>query len=374
MSVGVRSALAPLSRQVDAHEHVGLLLDRYVTNLGSATDEEKRARGVLIQAAARRELPDGYAAAFERRLDALGALTPSFENAVVRTYRATCRGRIITGIGRASVTETSIALLHTWGVPYLPGSGLKGLAAHAARHRAASRDPAWSETGPKYQTLFGAAGEGGATDEAAAGAVTFFDAWWEPGSAASPLAADVMTVHHQPYYSAGEGGAVPSPTGANEPNPVPFLTASGRFVFALAGPAEWVETAARLLEVGLSDFGLGAKTAAGYGRMSLTIRETPAETAAREAREAAGKAFERVPDAFRGRVDGSNAKQVLRKLVEQRDKGCPADVLALAAANVAKAAAPGFEWKRFRKEKLRDAADAALADLVDRLILPRPKS
>lgn len=96
----------------------------------------------------------------------------------------------------------------------------------------------------------------------AAGEAIFFDAM----PAAPPvLEIDVMNVHYPEYY-----GGDNLPTDNQNPNPIPFLTV-GRSPFSFA--VGWRNTvnatdlhqAEVWLKAGLSEFGVGAKTAAGYG-------------------------------------------------------------------------------------------------------------
>lgn len=75
----------------------------------------------------------------------------------------------------------------------------------------------------------------------------------------------MITTHHRDYYV---GGTKP-PADWDNPVPVPFLTATGCYLIALNGPAEWVDRALTILGMALRDSGIGAKTAAGYGRMKL---------------------------------------------------------------------------------------------------------
>jgi CRISPR-associated protein Cmr6 len=80
-----------------------------------------------------------------------------------------------------------------------------------------------------------------------------------------------MNNHHPDYY--GDKGSPPAPW--DSPNPVYFL-ALGRdseFAFAVAGRndeeemSNLVNQAVTWLKQGLSELGIGAKTAAGYGYM-----------------------------------------------------------------------------------------------------------
>ena len=80
-------------------------------------------------------------------------------------------GRMIIGLGAESVLEASITLHRTYGVPYIPGSALKGLAASYA-HRFMNDD--WrkesknTNIGKAHELLFGS--------QASAGYVIFHDA------------------------------------------------------------------------------------------------------------------------------------------------------------------------------------------------------
>src|SRR5205085_8112131 len=88
-----------------------------------------------------------------------------------QTHRAQVKGRMIVGLGSESVLETSISLHRTYGVPYIPGSALKGLAANYASLRL---DEDWQKGGKYYKIVFGD------TDDA--GYITFFDALYIPRS------------------------------------------------------------------------------------------------------------------------------------------------------------------------------------------------
>ncbi|MCO6445732.1 MAG: type III-B CRISPR module RAMP protein Cmr6, partial [Anaerolineae bacterium] len=79
---------------------------------------------------------------------------------------------------------------------------------------------------------------------------------------------DVMTPHYPGYYR--DSGATP-PSDDQSPVPISFITVAAGCVFRFAvgwrGPKnlEAREFAADLLADALSEFGIGAKTAAGYG-------------------------------------------------------------------------------------------------------------
>jgi CRISPR-associated protein Cmr6 len=117
-----------------------------------------------------------------------------------------------------------------------------------------------------------------------AGAVAFLAAYPQALSA-NDLELDVVTCHHPRYYQ----GELDLATDDEEPNPVTFIAvaAGPTFAFAtlplraqresLSQPGAKLHVLARnWLHQGLETFGLGAKTAAGYGWFNETgIQTTP---------------------------------------------------------------------------------------------------
>lgn len=244
--------------------HAGLWLDRYLREQPERKEKIDAKKGSPLtnhmKEVAAIPPPDLYPAFYERWKAALHSC-----GAVCRT--AEVRGRLVVGLGDESVLETSVALHHTYGVPCIPGSALKGLAASFVRQKL-DLSEGWGEwdkdknewkPGPAYITMFGN------TDDA--GFFTFFDALYVPesGYQGQVLYPDVMTVHHREYYGNGD---VP-PADWDSPNPVPFLSATGRYLVALAGPEAWVQTAFEILAMALDKVGVGAKTSSGYGRMEM---------------------------------------------------------------------------------------------------------
>jgi CRISPR-associated protein Cmr6 len=228
--------------------HAGLWLERFVPNLEAAGVQAVHLEGLVRNLQA----PPSYPSFFRRRQEAIRLLPPKTLMA-----KATVRARLSIGLGHESVLETSITLHHTFGVPYLPGSALKGLAARAARQKL---DAPWDpeEEGGPYSIVFGRLED--------AGFVTFHDALWIPEGSALPLDVDVLTVHHADYYGSGA-----PPTEWDDPNPVPFLTAHGSFEIALTGPERWVDLAMNLLCDALEMDGVGAKEGI-YGYLTVEGR------------------------------------------------------------------------------------------------------
>ena len=230
--------------------HAGLWLDKFLFD--SALGGE--ANTAHLQAVEKTILiPDGYEDWCEVRQTSF-AKVPN-----IKCFTAKVGGRMVVGLGQKGVLEVGIRLDRTWGVPVIPGSSLKGIAALTARQ---TGQPEWGESGASYLALFGGPDANGDDER---GAVVFYDAYWKPSGNQLPLHLDVMTVHHPEYYQSS--GATP-PSDTDSPTPISFLSATGSYEFFLEGPATWVEAAFELLKRGLAEHGIGGKTAGGYGRFA----------------------------------------------------------------------------------------------------------
>lgn len=206
---------------------------------------------------------------------------------------------LLVGAGNASGSDVGLTFHHTWGVPMIPGSSLKGLLSHyldtvyagdedeevgpdvAAVRRAMERPRrdadgrVRSAAGGIQRVIFGAAGLEGSDDSAETatiGRVFFHDMLPLPPDSHGDggddqlrrfLTRDVLTVHQKKYY---EGKS--SANDYDSPTPIPFLCvpAGTRFRLFVGGDREWAEWSLRQLLDALAEWGVGAKTAAGYGR------------------------------------------------------------------------------------------------------------
>ena len=282
----VRQALLNVPR--DQSAHAGLLLRRYlkiaVQDAGKKHPGERKS--LFIEAArAASNARDLYGLAYNRR-----SLTLPTETSTTLDVR----GRLIVGLGGDNVLETGLTLHHTYGVPFIPGSALKGLAAHYCdevwgqrhepdsvkftddnhkfrrlRHREVCvKNGVLSETGTYHEILFGT------TDDS--GHIIFHDAWIDPvsltGQPDSGLVLDVMTPHHGDYYS--DRTDTVAPTDFDDPTPITFLSVTGKFHIAVscdvAGEEgqKWTKLAFDLLTEALREWGVGGKTSSGYGRLT----------------------------------------------------------------------------------------------------------
>ncbi|HRI65284.1 MAG TPA: type III-B CRISPR module RAMP protein Cmr6 [Polyangium sp.] len=231
-----------------SNSNAGLWLERYPKKVG-----EKGGNAQTIEVVTKTlEIPPEYRRHFER-------WEKSLDRPNVHKAKATVQGRMVVGLGAESILETAITLHRTYGVPMIPGSPLKGLASSAA-HRFLARDEWRKKTrdkpqGTSHEIMFG--------NTTTAGFVTFHDALLVPENSELPLDLDVMTVHHAGYYSTGTA----PPADWDNPNPISFVTARGSYLLVLEGPEEWTKAAMEILAAALEEEGIGAKTAAGYGRL-----------------------------------------------------------------------------------------------------------
>jgi len=261
VSNGVKARRSVLENlKPTAETHAGLLLQRYLTahkpkqrDNTQETPEEQLLEQARVIAASK-----VYHAAFDRWLERFVQKTPAGCARVHFTVQAVAP--IAIGLGDASPLEVGIRLHHTYGMPLLPASALKGLCRRVARllrHDSKLSDDA-------IDALFGFSRE----KQAAAGAVVFYDAWYVPSSAGgAPFHRDVITVHHPAYYGSGEV----APTDFDDPTPVPFLVVKpgARFLCVLDAPDHrWADFAQKMLLWGLENLGVGAKTNAGYGYLT----------------------------------------------------------------------------------------------------------
>lgn len=185
-------------------------------------------------------------------------LEPLEKDGLARRFSARTDWRLAIGLAAASPLETGITLHHLYGVPVLPGSGLKGLALVATRLAAKAGETSVEE----YKEMFGT--------QQAAGLVDVLDGIPVPTNDRSLLEVDVMNPHYPLWYRREKG--VP-PSDDQSPNPVFFLTvpAGVQFEFALLCRTRTDRARSALrqgekwLRQGLQNLGAGAKTSSGYG-------------------------------------------------------------------------------------------------------------
>ncbi len=191
-----------------------------------------------------------------------------------------------TGLGNEHPLENGFAFLTPYGLPYLAGSGIKGVIRTAAEELASGEwgeAKGWNED--TIRALFGPGEEDSTRDShPQQGALRFWDIL--PILHKDEMSVEIMTPHHGEYYQGKH-----SPHNSENPNPISFLAvpAGSKFTFfvecnaALLRDETLRQTWRNLLEAAFDHagkwLGFGAKTAVGYGRM---IRDEKAIEVARE--------------------------------------------------------------------------------------------
>lgn len=267
--------------------HPGLILSRYLKNGDSSGDRKTLFGNGQSPLAQNQEF---YKIFFDRHKEALKRMEEDETGSVCfRKFTATPLSRMIIGLGIDNVLDTGITLHHTYGVPYIPGSALKGLCAHYCNAVLGATDEKfkmgkWDEkkqrqigrNGDYYEVLFGnISGQDDSSDGggqgASAGFITFHDALIEEKEMGESLCMDVMTPHHAGYYS----GKSEKPTDFDDPVPVPYLSVKGSFFCVLSCEdaseegQKWLDLAKKILVGALENWGIGGKTSSGYGRMKI---------------------------------------------------------------------------------------------------------
>jgi len=210
----------------------------------------------------------------------------------IMTFEAVSTAPFTTGLGNEHPLENGFAFLDPYGLPYLPGSGVKGVVRQAARELASGlwgQTQGWSDEA--IEILFGSED----SDNPRRGALVFHDVIPEVPN--QKLMVEIMTPHQQHYYQNGE-----PPHDSSTPNPIKFLTLppDTRFRFLvgasprmlgqdhpdLAADEAWKPLLQAAFEHAFEWLGFGAKTAVGYGAM----RALGAEEIERARAEAAAEA------------------------------------------------------------------------------------
>ncbi len=283
-------------------DHFGLLLDKFTPY--AKYPEQRKGRRVV---------PQGYRLGpNDLKREWLDALVKANQKAVPqaaknnrRRWEAMVQARgggfermitaspLIVGLGAGHVLETSITLDRNTGMPLIPGSALKGLARMVALIEVA--ESVLSNPRPEDLERFNEEIIKGATEftkqksEVSKQVVQtfhhFIDIFGTPESAGNIVFVDgvyaddqfpqyrldIMTPHFPQYY--GENQA---PSDDQNPRPISYLTVGVEqlFLFGLLPRKQeytsLLEKAWGWLEEGLTEFGIGAKTAQGCGLFERT--------------------------------------------------------------------------------------------------------
>ncbi len=178
--------------------------------------------------------------------------------------KLTANWRIAIGLGNESVYENGFTFHPTYGIPYLPGTSLKGMTRHWAVANGKDKN--------QIKQIFGNENRPDIkTEDIRRGRIIFFDAY-PTELKEEMLQPDIMNNHYPDYYE----GKKP-PADWLSPRPIFFLTMKEvefRFLLGVIPRGgiqnedkTLLDTAREWLENALFESGIGAKTAVGYGRM-----------------------------------------------------------------------------------------------------------
>ncbi len=170
---------------------------------------------------------------------------------------ATLSWKMVVGLGASHPQETSITLHHIYGIPYIPGSAVKGVTRHWIIFSKFNQDEKEAEKDETFKNIFGTQKE--------AGKIIFFDAY---PVGEIKLKIDIMNPHYPDYYSGDK-----PPADWQNPKIVKFLTVENtKFSFYLACKKDderLLNTATDWLKEALKEYGIGAKTSLGYGIFNI---------------------------------------------------------------------------------------------------------
>ena len=305
-----------------------------------------------------------------------------------------------TGLGNEHPLENGFAFLNPYGLPYLAGSGVKGVLRQAARELASGQwgnEHGWSADKQfeirvngkslaisMLDALFGLESQDGGTLHMR-GALSFWDVIAQMPNNCNSLHVEVMTPHQSHYYQQkkdSKTGSSATPHDSGQPTPISFLTVppgSGmtfhvqcdlprlqRLAPTLAEGDAWKKLLQAAFEHAFEWLGFGAKTAVGYGAMQPNAQATQdrkekqrkqKEQAERQARQATLSPAMRTVEAF---------VQELRAKHEQYPnyKEAPNGVLHGKARKLAQTAHENADWSAEEKRAAAEAIETWLPKLV----------
>ena len=181
-----------------------------------------------------------------------------------------------TGLGNEHPIENGFAFLTPYGLPYLAGSGVKGILRRSMQELRNDGVDGFTDTA--IDALFGHETVN-QPEDAKRGALDFWDVF--PNPAGGKLVVEIMTPHFSKYY---QGEETPHDSGA--PVPVCFLAvpAQSQFDFHVVCqpnrlPSElqdqWRDLLDRAFAHAFEWVGFGAKTSVGYGAMAAANAQRP---------------------------------------------------------------------------------------------------
>lgn len=219
-----------------------------------------------------KSVKSGAAEVLERKHSNLNRFCESFprEQYEIISIRATLKSPLITGIGESHPLEVSMVFDHNMGIPYIPASGVKGIVRFAhtliqipeAEKRNEIKENLFNdeEEWTLVPLMFGTQNQKGKT--------IFLDAY---PAKVPDLHIDIMNPHYGPYYS--DSDRTTPPADFHNPIPLKLLTVAIGTVFVFRAVANTQDDLPQKVKSALiralTQEGVGAKTAVGYGRFEV---------------------------------------------------------------------------------------------------------
>ena len=262
-------------------KHSGLALYRFF--IGDESGKNDSLKSICKTTA-----PEKAQVLVNRQTDHLTAL--SARGYSVCQFEMITSSRLVCGLGIPSCAKNGLFMDRIWGIPYLSGSGLKGIAQDQSlisldaffdvndrrdkkRHHSIFIAMFGPQSGEKGQILdrYWKAGKG---------AVVFLDAVPILHPNTEPYEMDIVNPHYNNYYSSGGGEP---PGDYQSPIPSFFITVRRNITFSFAIAAKNVhldlknngikepagnylcDQASKWLQTALMELGIGGKTRIDYG-------------------------------------------------------------------------------------------------------------
>ena len=244
---------------------------------------------------------------------------------------AQLEGRLAINLADSLIQNAGISLDRLFGMPFIPGSAVKGVCRHAAFEELKSASAEGQQPlFDLFRAVFGTAdndfknGElrrfqrllsGRAENQK--GAIAFLPAY--PVNEAR-VVVDLTNVHYPDYYRSGRTEDLSKER--PQPNPFPAVEVGAQFAFCLVlngvnSDPSLLASATRWLETALTVGGLGAKTASGYGWFSLRP-DVMEQLLAEERREAEAAEIKATAEAdARAKAEAEAARQAAMPPEEQ---------------------------------------------------------
>ncbi len=288
MIESIRQDLASLNQNNNDRSNLSLLFNRLCLHIDEPAEKESGAKEQTLESLIHGYKAPGYLKLYKYALKKWRQKMEKSDDVIC--FEMKTISPMVIGKRDQNVHEFGMTLQLPWGTPVIPGSAVKGVASAFAHQTGGEhwyKKQSNKRQSPEDAIAAASAGKhslvmfGGITadNDEYAGCLDFFDAWWVPSgnhtSAASPFCKDIINSHYSVYYQDGKT----APHGMENPIPNPFavIKPGEKFLFAIKGPQTWGKLAKNILVKAAADFGFGAKTGLGYGRLKYI--KTPAEIA-----------------------------------------------------------------------------------------------